>query len=106
MNILRNRILRIFGNLKERFNHEKYVILPKIKHEWIHLRFQDYKIVSEYNFAMFGITLRMTLCREKISDYDMIEKTLSTFHPGNVVMQQQYRANGYTRYRSGFKSSL
>ncbi|CAA7015433.1 unnamed protein product [Microthlaspi erraticum] len=40
----------------------------------------------------------MVLCGENVSDYDMIEKTLSTFHPGNIVLQQQYRANGYTRY--------
>ncbi|XP_013669067.1 uncharacterized protein LOC106373442 [Brassica napus] len=47
---------------------------------------------------MFGITSRMMLCGEKISDYDMIEKTLSTFHPENVILQQQYQVNGYTRY--------
>ncbi|XP_018511547.2 uncharacterized protein LOC108870540 [Brassica rapa] len=47
---------------------------------------------------MFGITSRMMLCGEKIRDYDMIEKTLSTFHLENVVMQQQYRTNGYCCY--------
>ncbi|XP_013718151.1 uncharacterized protein LOC106421858 [Brassica napus] len=47
---------------------------------------------------MFRITSRMMLGGERISDYDMIEKTLSTFHPENVVLQQQYRANGYTHY--------
>ncbi|XP_013665574.1 uncharacterized protein LOC106370044 [Brassica napus] len=47
---------------------------------------------------MFGITSRMMLCGEKIRDYDIIEKTLSTFHPENVILQQQYRVNGYTRY--------
>ncbi|XP_013651300.2 uncharacterized protein LOC106355995 [Brassica napus] len=88
----------LWKSLKERFDHQKYVILPKAKHEWIHLRFQDYKSVSEFNSAMFGITSRMMLCGEKISDYDMIEKTLSTFHPENVIMQQQYRVNVYTRY--------
>ena len=88
----------LWKSLKERFDHQKYVILPKAKHEWIHLRFQDYKSVSEFNSAMFGITLRMMLCGEKISDYDMIEKTLSTFHPENVILQQQYRVSGYTRY--------
>jgi len=40
----------------------------------------------------------MILCGEKVSDYDMIEKTLSTFHPENVLLQQQYRAKGYTHY--------
>ncbi|XP_048605155.1 uncharacterized protein LOC106389329 [Brassica napus] len=88
----------LWKSLKERFDHQKYVILPKAKHEWIHLRFQDYKSVSEFNSAMFGITSRMMLCGEKISDYDMIEKNLSTFHPENVILQQQYRVNGYTRY--------
>ncbi|XP_048599196.1 uncharacterized protein LOC125579266 [Brassica napus] len=88
----------LWKSLKERFDHQKYVILPKAKHEWIHLRFQDYKSVSEFNSAMFGITSRMMLCGEKISDYDMIEKTLSTFHPENVILQQQYRVSGYTRY--------
>ncbi|XP_056866175.1 uncharacterized protein LOC130512334 [Raphanus sativus] len=88
----------LWQSLKERFDHQKYVILPKAKHEWIHLRFQDYKSVSEFNSAMFGITSRMMLCGEKISDYDMIEKTLSTFHPENVVLQQQYRVNGFKRY--------
>ena len=28
----------------------------------------------------------------------MIEKTLSTFHPGNIVLQQQYRNSKYTKY--------
>ena len=51
-------------------------------------------------------TSRMMLCGEKISDYDMIEKTLSMFHPENVVFQQQYRKNGYTRYSELMQTSL
>jgi len=74
------------------------VILPKARHEWLNLRFLDYRSVGDYNSAIFGITSRMILCAEKVSDYDMIEKTLSTFHPRNVIFQQQYRAKGYTRY--------
>ena len=38
----------------------------------------------------------MMLC--EIGDYVMVEKTISTFHHGNVVLQQQYLTNGYTRY--------
>ncbi|XP_013614905.1 PREDICTED: uncharacterized protein LOC106321133 [Brassica oleracea var. oleracea] len=92
----------LLKSLKERFDHQKYVIFPKAKHEWIHLRFHDYKIVSEFNSAMFGITSRMMLCGEKISDYDMIEKTLSTFHLENVIMQQHYdNRKGQGRGRGG-----
>jgi len=58
----------------------------------------DYKSVGDYNSAMFGITFKMILCGEKVRDYDMIEKTLSNFYPGNVILQQQYRTKGYTRY--------
>jgi len=63
------------------------VILPKAKPEWLNLWFLDYKIVGEYS-VMFGITSRMILCGENVSNYDMIEKTLSTFHPGIVILQQ------------------
>lgn len=96
MNIVQRRIMWIFGN--ERFDHQKYVILPTAKHEWIHLRFHNYKSVSEYNFTMFGNTSMIMLCGEKISDYNMIEKTPSTFYPWNVIMQKHNRANGYTCY--------
>ncbi|XP_024006563.1 uncharacterized protein LOC112083068 [Eutrema salsugineum] len=27
--------------LKDRFDHQKYVILPRAKHDWLNLRFQD-----------------------------------------------------------------
>ena len=30
--------------------------------------------------------------------YDMIEKTRQTFNPGNVILQQQYRAKEYQKY--------
>ena len=96
--ITREDLVDLWQSLKDRFDHQKYVILPKARHEWLNLRFLDYKSVSDYNSAMFGITSRMILCGEKVSDYDMIEKTLSTFHPGNVILQQQYRAKRYTRY--------
>ncbi|BBN67664.1 Disease resistance protein CC-NBS-LRR class family [Prunus dulcis] len=47
--------------------------------------------VSEYNSAMHRITSLMRLCGENISEEDMLEKTLSTFHASNVLLQQQYR---------------
>jgi hypothetical protein len=40
----------------------------------------------------------MRLCGQKITDADMIEKTLSTFHPGNIVLQQQYKNSKYQKY--------
>ena len=48
--------LVLWNNLNERYDHQKMVILPKARYDWMHLRLQDYKTVSEYNSAMFRIS--------------------------------------------------
>lgn len=90
--------LVLWKALCERYNHQKMVILPRARYEWTHLRFQDFKSVSEYNSAMHRITSLMNLCGENISKEDMLEKTLSTFHASNVLLQQKYKHNGFTKY--------
>ncbi|KAK8356730.1 hypothetical protein V6Z12_A05G373800 [Gossypium hirsutum] len=74
----------LWANLKERYDHQKIVILPKARYEWLNLRLQDFKSVSDYNSAMFRITSQLNLCGEKITDAEMLEKTYSTFHANNV----------------------
>ncbi|XP_021750417.1 uncharacterized protein LOC110716090 [Chenopodium quinoa] len=44
------------------------------------------------------ITSQLKLCGEKITDAEMLEKTYSTFHANNVVLQTQYREKGFTKY--------
>ncbi|XP_074346894.1 uncharacterized protein LOC141685705 [Apium graveolens] len=88
----------LWKNLKERYDHQKTIILHKARYDWLHLRLQDFKSVSEYNSAMFKITSQLKLCGENISDNDMLEKTYSTFHANNMLLQQQYRERGFTKY--------
>ncbi|PIM97087.1 hypothetical protein CDL12_30450 [Handroanthus impetiginosus] len=38
------------------------------------------------------------LCGENISDEDMLEKTFSTFHASNLLLQKQYREKGFKKY--------
>lgn len=38
------------------------------------------------------------LCGETVNDNDMMEKTLSTFHASNVLLQQQYREKKFQKY--------
>jgi hypothetical protein len=90
--------LVLWNKLKERYEHQKTIILPTARYNWIHLRLQDFKTVSDYNSAMFKITSQLELCGEKITDADMLEKTFSTFHASNVLLQQQYREKGFTKY--------
>ncbi|GJR80471.1 hypothetical protein Tco_0151256 [Tanacetum coccineum] len=51
----------LWDNLKDRYHHQKTMILPRAPYEWVHLRLQDFKSVSEYNSAMFRITSQLTL---------------------------------------------
>ncbi|XP_039126940.1 uncharacterized protein LOC120263097 [Dioscorea cayenensis subsp. rotundata] len=90
--------LELWKNLEERYNHQKMVILPKARYDWMHLRLQDFKIVSEYNSIIFRISSQLKLCGERIVDSDMLEKTFSTFHASNMLLQQQYQEKGFTKY--------
>ncbi|MCF7184023.1 retrotransposon gag domain-containing protein [Corynebacterium sp. MC-13] len=90
--------LVLWDNLKDRYDHQKTIILPKARYEWMHLRLQDFKSVSNYNSAVFKITSTLKLCGENITDEDMLEKTFSTFHASNLLLQQQYREKGFKKY--------
>ena len=90
--------LVLWKGLKERYDHQKTIILPKARYDWMHLCLQDFKSVSEYNSAMFRITSTLTLCGERITDEEMLEKTFSTFHAFNMLLQQQYREKRFKKY--------
>ena len=75
----------LWNKLKERYKHQKTVIHPKPRYDWMHLRLQDFKSVNEYNYALFKISSQLKLCGEKITDEDMLEKTYTTFHASKVL---------------------
>ena len=37
-------------------------------------------------------------CEHSVTDAEMIELTLSTFHQSNIILQQQYRKRNFKRY--------
>ena len=90
--------LVLWQSLKDRYDHQKTVILPKARYDWLHLRIQDFKSVNEYNSALFKISSQLKLHGENITDEDMLEKTFTTFHASNVFLQQQYRERRFTKY--------
>ena len=55
----------LWNNLKDIFDNQKIVILPKAHYDWMHLRLQDFKTISEYNSALFKISFILKLCGEK-----------------------------------------
>ncbi|KAG7528484.1 GAG-pre-integrase domain [Arabidopsis suecica] len=92
--------LDLWVELKNRYDHQKTVLLPKAHYDWKNLRIQDFKSVEEYNSELFKIVSILRLCGEKVTDNDLLEKTYSTFHPNNVVLQQQYRGMKFKTYAS------
>ena len=88
----------LWHSLAERFDHLKLVNLPKAENDWLTLRFQDFKTVSEYNSAVFRITSQLEICGKAVNDAQMIEKTLTTFHANNTILQQQYRAKDFKKF--------
>ena len=62
------------------------------------MRLQDFKTVSEYNFDLFRISSQLKLCGEKVTKEDTLEKTFTTFHASNVLLQQQYRERKFKKY--------
>ena len=71
----------IWNNIRERYDHQKTVILPKAHYDWMHLRLQDFKSISDYNSVLFKISSQLKLCGEKVTEEDMLEKTFTTFMP-------------------------
>ena len=90
--------LILWTKLRERFGVQKHVMLPRAQQEWATLRFLDFKTVEAYNTAIHRIVAQLRFCGQIVTDLEMIEKTLQTFHPSNMVLQQQYRNNKYTKY--------
>ena len=55
-------IFILWNNIRERYDHQNTVILPKARYDWMHLRLQDFKFVSDYNSALFKISSQLKLC--------------------------------------------
>ena len=67
-----NDPLTLWNELKRRYDHQKTVILLKAQYDWMHMKLQDFKIVNEYNFALFKISSQLKLCGEKVTEEDML----------------------------------
>ena len=54
--------------------------------------------MSQYNSTLFKITSQLNLCSEKVIEEDMLEKTFTTFHALNMLLQQQYQERKFQKY--------
>ncbi|KAM1134350.1 hypothetical protein ACFX19_044191 [Malus domestica] len=84
--------------MADRFDHQKDIYLPEAKHDWQHLRFQDFKSMNEYNYEVCRIRSLLKFCKVDLTNEDFLENTYSTFNAINIVLQQQYRAQKFTKF--------
>jgi hypothetical protein len=54
--------------------------------------------VEAYSTTLHRIVGQLRFCGQKVIESEMIDETLETFHPSNMVLQQQYRNNKYKEY--------
>lgn len=88
----------LWDNLKDRFDHQKTIWLPEARHDWLNLRFQDFKTVTEYNAEVCRIRALLQYCGEQLTDKDLLEKTYTTFPSSDNLLQKQYRQSKFTKF--------
>src|ERR1044071_8237488 len=64
----------LWESLTERYGHQNEVLLPQALYEWSHLRFQDFKSITEYNSDMHRITAQLRLCGQMVTQEQILEK--------------------------------
>ncbi|KAI5668341.1 hypothetical protein M9H77_18194 [Catharanthus roseus] len=73
--IVKNSLI-LCNHLKESYDYLKMVVLPKARYDWLYLRLQDFKSISEYNSSVFRITSQLKLCEENLTDANMLGKNI------------------------------
>ncbi|XP_068322815.1 uncharacterized protein [Pyrus communis] len=84
--------------LADRFDHQKDIFLLEARQDCQYLLFQDFKYVIEYNYEVCRIRLLLKFCNETLTKEDLLENTYLTFSTSNIVLQQQYRAQKFTKF--------
>jgi hypothetical protein len=96
----------LWQQLLIRFEHNQQLLLPQARNEWMTLRVMDYPNLQDFNAALHRIAAHLRLCGERVSDAELIDKTLSTFPPATAILAQQYRLINFTTHAELMSSLL
>ncbi|XP_012827637.1 PREDICTED: uncharacterized protein LOC105948921 [Erythranthe guttata] len=97
----------LWNNLKERYDHQKSVILPKARYEWMHLRLQDFKSQQyrERGFTKYSQLIFCLLVAEQ--NNELLMKNHNSHPRGSQAFPEvnanisfpEVNANNYNRGR-------
>ena len=88
----------LWSQLKARFKHEETLFLPQARNDWYNLRVLDFPNFQAFNAELHRVSAQLRLCGDKITDAELIDKTLSTFPPATAILSQQYRNMKFKRH--------
>lgn len=77
---------QLWDQLYARFHHAHAIFLPQAYNNWINLRIMDFPYFLSFNVELHWITAQFRLCDDRITDAELIDKTLSTFPPATAIL--------------------
>ncbi|XP_026398741.1 uncharacterized protein LOC113294564 [Papaver somniferum] len=81
----------LWDALDSRFGDIHDSLIPQLNVLWNEIWFPDYVKVNDFQKHMLQIQARMYFCGKKLTDEEMIQKTLSTFPTSSMILANQYR---------------
>ncbi|KAL0307096.1 UNVERIFIED_CONTAM: hypothetical protein Sradi_6126900 [Sesamum radiatum] len=93
--------LVLWTNLKERYDHQKTVILPKARYDWMHLRLQDFKTqYREKGFTKYSELISCLLVAEQnnellLKNHESRPTGFAPFLKVNVAKRNHYNHESY-----------
>ncbi|XP_026438989.1 uncharacterized protein LOC113337542 [Papaver somniferum] len=79
----------LWDALASRFGSIEDFLLPRLNEQWNDIRFLDYVKVGDFQRDMLKLQAHLNFCGIKLTDKDMIQKTLSTFPLSFVILANQ-----------------
>jgi hypothetical protein len=72
--------LVLWNKLKERYEHQKTIILPKARYDWIHLRLQDFKTAKDriHKHFIYGPSINNSEPSDHISTWKHLTRSQVT----------------------------
>ncbi|XP_073138355.1 uncharacterized protein [Henckelia pumila] len=99
--------LDLWNNLKERYSHQKTVILPKARYDWMHLRLQDFKSqYREKGFKNYSELISCLLVAEQnnellMKNHEIRPTGANPFPEVNAAMHDEKRKQNKTEFGRG-----
>ena len=81
----------LWAQIQARFDHQQTLFLPQARTDWANLRVLDFSDFATFNSELHRIVAQLRLCGQRVTEAEMVEKTLSTFPPTTAILSQQYR---------------